>query len=166
MRFGVRKPSIKKSVKARTTGRAKRAVKKAVIPGYGKKGIGWVKNPQKAAYNKVYNKTSVGVSDVLKSSNSSKSSTENNLPYETLNMSFLPWYKKTGWTIFFLIVFFPIGIFLMWSQMSWNKNCKIIVTCIYPVMYLLSFVTTSKFISVVCFIMIVLSLLANKKGTK
>ncbi len=61
MKIGVRKPSIKKSVKARTTGRAKRAVKKAVIPGYGKKGTGWIKNPKKAAYNKVYNKTTVSV---------------------------------------------------------------------------------------------------------
>ena len=34
MRFGMRTPSIKKSIKARTTGKAKRAIKKAVIPGY------------------------------------------------------------------------------------------------------------------------------------
>ena len=39
----IRKPSLKKSISARTTGRAKRAVKKAVIPGYGKKGTGWIK---------------------------------------------------------------------------------------------------------------------------
>ena len=52
MKFGMRTPSIKKSIKARTTGKAKRAVKKALIPGYGKKGAGWIKNPKKAAYNK------------------------------------------------------------------------------------------------------------------
>ena len=63
----IRKPSLKKSIKARTTGKAKRAVKKAVIPGYGKKGTGWIKNPKKAAYNKVYNKTSVSIFDVFKS---------------------------------------------------------------------------------------------------
>lgn len=61
MKLGPRKPSIKKSLKARTTGRAKRAVKKAIIPTYGKKGTGWIKNPKKAAYNKVYNKTTYGV---------------------------------------------------------------------------------------------------------
>lgn len=55
MKFGLRTPSIKRSLKARTTGRAKKAVKKALIPGYGKKGMGWVKSPKKAAYNKVYN---------------------------------------------------------------------------------------------------------------
>ena len=61
MKFGMRTPSIKKSIKARTTGKAKRAVKKALIPGYGKKGAGWIKNPKKAAYNKVYKKTSFGI---------------------------------------------------------------------------------------------------------
>ena len=66
MKFGVRKPSIKKSIKARTTGRAKRAVKSAVIPGYGKKGTGWIKDPKKAAYNKIYNKTSIGLFDLIK----------------------------------------------------------------------------------------------------
>ncbi len=40
MKFGLRTPSLKKSFKARTTGRAKRAVKKALIPGYGKNGMG------------------------------------------------------------------------------------------------------------------------------
>lgn len=68
MRFGMRKPSLKKSLKARTTGKAKRAIKKAVIPRYGKKGMGWATNPKKAAYNKIYNKTSVGVNDIIKAS--------------------------------------------------------------------------------------------------
>lgn len=66
MKFGVRKPSLKRSFKARTTGRAKRAVKKAVVPGYGKKGMGWLKNPKKAAYNKVYKKTSFSIWDIFK----------------------------------------------------------------------------------------------------
>lgn len=57
MKYGVRKPSVKKRVSARTTGKAKRTVKKAGVPAYGKKGSGYVKNPKKAAYNKVYNKT-------------------------------------------------------------------------------------------------------------
>lgn len=38
MKFGIRTPSLKKSISARTTGRAKRSIKKALIPGYGKKG--------------------------------------------------------------------------------------------------------------------------------
>ncbi len=66
MKFGMRKPSFKKSLKARTTGRAKRAVKRALIPGYGKKGMGWIKNPKKAAYNKAYNKTTFSITDLFK----------------------------------------------------------------------------------------------------
>lgn len=62
----MRTPSIKKSIKARTTGKVKRAVKKAIIPEYGKKGSGWIKNPKKAAYNKVYNKTSFSIKDLFK----------------------------------------------------------------------------------------------------
>ena len=66
MKFGMTTPNLKKSFKARTTGKAKRAVKKAVIPGYGKKGMGWIKNPKKAAYNKVYKKTSFSIFDLFK----------------------------------------------------------------------------------------------------
>lgn len=66
MKFGMRKPSIKKSLKARTTGKAKRKVKKALIPGYGKKGMGYVKNPKKAVYNKVYKKTTFSFWDLFK----------------------------------------------------------------------------------------------------
>lgn len=66
MKLGFRTPSIKKSISARTTGRAKRALKKSVIPGYGKKGTGWLKNPQKAVYNKVYSKTTFGLRDLFK----------------------------------------------------------------------------------------------------
>lgn len=66
MKIGMRKPSIKKSISARTTRKAKRAVKKAVIPGYGKKGSGWIKDPKKAAYNKVYKKTTFSFWDLFK----------------------------------------------------------------------------------------------------
>jgi len=66
MKFGLRMPSLKRSLKARTIGKAKRAVKKAVIPGYGKKGMGWITNPKKAAYNKAYRKTSFSIWDLFK----------------------------------------------------------------------------------------------------
>lgn len=62
----MRKPSLKKSIKARTTGKAKRKLKKALIPGYGKKGTGWLKDPKKAAYNKVYKKTTFSIFDLFK----------------------------------------------------------------------------------------------------
>lgn len=66
MKFGMRKPSIKRSISARTTGKAKRAIKKALIPRYGKKGMGWITNPKKAAYNKVYKKTTFSLFDLFK----------------------------------------------------------------------------------------------------
>ncbi|KKG13284.1 hypothetical protein EO98_18120 [Methanosarcina sp. 2.H.T.1A.6] len=66
MKFGFRKPSLKKSIKARTTGKLKRKVKKAVVPFYGKKGTGIVKNPKKAVYNKVYHKTSFSIFGFVK----------------------------------------------------------------------------------------------------
>lgn len=56
MKYGMRKPSWKKSLSARTKGRATRAVKKALIPGYGKKGMGWL-HPKRKLYNTVYRKT-------------------------------------------------------------------------------------------------------------
>lgn len=65
MKVGMRTPSIKKSVSARTTGRIKREAKSAINPLYGKKGMGWVNDPKKAAYNKVYNKTTFGIGDVF-----------------------------------------------------------------------------------------------------
>ena len=73
MKIGLRKPSLKKSIKARTTGKLKRSIKKKVNPLYGKKGMGYINDPKKAIYNKVYNKTTVGVGDVARTvTNSNK----------------------------------------------------------------------------------------------
>lgn len=59
MKFGMRTPSLKRSISARTTGQLKRSVKRAIIPGYGKKGMGWIKNPKKALYNNVFGKIEI-----------------------------------------------------------------------------------------------------------
>lgn len=66
MKIGIRTPSLKKSLRARTTGKAKRKLKKAVNPFYGKKGMGVIKSPKKALYNKVYKKTSFSLFDLFK----------------------------------------------------------------------------------------------------
>jgi hypothetical protein len=55
MKFGFRVPSIKKRIAARTS------VKRIIRHNLGFKaprGWGWVTNPNRALYNKVYNKTS------------------------------------------------------------------------------------------------------------
>lgn len=57
MKFGFRIPSITKRIAARTS------VKRIVQNELGLKaprGYGWITNPKKFVYNKVYNKTTVG----------------------------------------------------------------------------------------------------------
>lgn len=66
MKFGMRKPSLNKMIKARTTTKLKKAVKSSINPLYGKKGMGWVNDPKKAAYNKVYKKTTFSFWDLFK----------------------------------------------------------------------------------------------------
>ena len=66
MKFGMRTPSLKKSFKARTTGKLKRQVKSTINSFYGKKGMGWLRDPKKAMYNKVYHKTTFSIWDLFK----------------------------------------------------------------------------------------------------
>lgn len=57
MKFGFRKPSLKKRIAARTS------VKRVIRHQLGLKaprGWGWITNPKKAAYNRVYQRTSRG----------------------------------------------------------------------------------------------------------
>lgn len=54
MRFGPRRPSLRKKLAARAS------LKRAIRHRLGLKaprGLGWLTNPRKAAYNKVYNRT-------------------------------------------------------------------------------------------------------------
>ena len=63
MRFGFRRPSWKKRLAARTS------VKRVVRHSLGLKaprGWGWVTNPRKALYNRIYRRTTFGVEDLLK----------------------------------------------------------------------------------------------------
>ena len=73
MKVGMRKPNIKKSIKARTTGKVTRAVKKSVNPIYGKNGAGFVKDPAKSVKNSIYHKTTFGVVDVARGVSGSSS---------------------------------------------------------------------------------------------
>ncbi len=85
MKFGFRKLSIKNSISSRTTGAGMRKLKSAVIPGYGKKGAGWIKNPKKALYNKAYHKTTVGMRDALTEEKSSSVNSSSGLQYPQIN---------------------------------------------------------------------------------
>ena len=61
IKIGMRKPSLKKMISARTTGRAKRTVKRALIPGYGQRGMGLL-HPKRALYNMIYRRTTFSIS--------------------------------------------------------------------------------------------------------
>ena len=61
IKVGFRKPSINKSIKARTTSKVKRELKGMVNPLYGQKGMGWVNNPKRAFYNKTYRRTTKSI---------------------------------------------------------------------------------------------------------
>ena len=74
MKFGIRTPSVSKSISARTKGRITRSAKSAFIPGYGQRGTGIVKDPSRAVYNRVYSKTTVGITDSFSSSKKTRSS--------------------------------------------------------------------------------------------
>ena len=57
--------SLESALSARTKGRATRAVKRALIPGYGKKGMGWL-HPKRKLYNAIYKKTAFSLFDLFK----------------------------------------------------------------------------------------------------
>ena len=63
MKFGPRKPSFKKRIAARTS------LKRQIIHRCGFKmprGYGWIRDPKKYVYNKVYNRTTFDIFKVLK----------------------------------------------------------------------------------------------------
>ncbi|CZR00263.1 hypothetical protein [Trichococcus ilyis] len=66
MKLGMRKPSLKRSLRARTTGKVKRAIKRKTNPLYGKKGMGLVRDAKRAAYNRIYKKATVSIWDLFK----------------------------------------------------------------------------------------------------
>ena len=63
MKFGFRRPSLKRRISARTS------IKRQVVHRAGIKmpcGYGFLRNPKKAVYNKVYNRTSFDIFKTLK----------------------------------------------------------------------------------------------------
>lgn len=63
MKFGIRTPNLKKRISARTS------LKRQVVHRAGLKmprGYGWVTNPKRFVYNKVYNKTSFDIFKLFK----------------------------------------------------------------------------------------------------
>lgn len=63
MKFGVRMPSLNKRIAARTS--PKRYVRQN-LGVKAPRGFGVVTDPKKAVYNKIYNRTTIGVEDIGK----------------------------------------------------------------------------------------------------
>jgi hypothetical protein len=69
MRYGLRKPSFRKSFAARTS------LKRVVRHSLGVKaprGWGWMTNPRRALYNRMYNRTTFGWSSLFKTRHQSR----------------------------------------------------------------------------------------------
>lgn len=109
MKIGVRTPSFKKSFKARTTGKINRALKRSVNPLYGKKGMGYIKNPEKAIYNKIYHKTTVDPLKPLK--NGTRNTTKRTTPEAEL-MGYNFYRIETKEYICNKIIYILLAIFL------------------------------------------------------
>ncbi|SHF59665.1 hypothetical protein SAMN02746089_02224 [Caldanaerobius fijiensis DSM 17918] len=63
MKFGMRRPSLKKRISARTS------LKRQIVHRAGLKmprGYGWLRNPKKYVYNKVYNRTTFDIFKLIK----------------------------------------------------------------------------------------------------
>lgn len=54
------------------------------------------------------------------------------------------WYQKTGWIIALLIIFFPVGLYLMWKYTDWRKVLKIAVSIVCAVCLGIGFFSTDS----------------------
>jgi hypothetical protein len=50
----------------------------------------------------------------------------------------LKWYKKPNGVIILLILFFPVGLYLMWKNELWTKQTRWIVTVVLAVIVIAS----------------------------
>ena len=131
MKIGVRKPSLSKSLKARTTSKLKRQVKRAIIPTYGQKGTGLIKDPKRAIYNKVYNKTTVDAFSNFKKGNIHFQQTNRGL----YTYSGAKVYPASSW-------YFPVGLSAFCSLLYFTINP--VIACIFLIITLILFVKKIK----------------------
>ena len=90
-----------------------------------------------------YTKTSGGGSKTKKhtSNGGTQSMSQNNFQEPG---SYKKWYQKTGWIIALLILFFPVGLFLMWKYTNWKKPVKGIITALILIIALSGIVSPDK----------------------
>ena len=56
MKFGMRRPSLRGSLSARTKGANTRANRRASIPGYGRKGMGLLRDTARSLRNRIFHR--------------------------------------------------------------------------------------------------------------
>lgn len=54
------------------------------------------------------------------------------------------WFKKTGWIIFMLVFFFPVGLWLMWKYSSWKIITKLELSALFVVAVIAALFTDSS----------------------
>ena len=135
MKIGMRKPSIKRSVRARTTGRVKRAVKKSVNPLYGKKGVGFIKDPGKSVKNAVYHKTTFGMMDVVDMAQKESA-------HSSTSRSSRPGRRRSGKAgfVFALLVF----LFVIWASARSGIGPFTVMLVIIGIVYVIAYFASKK----------------------
>lgn len=54
------------------------------------------------------------------------------------------WYQSNLAIIAFLILFFPVGLFLMWKYAGWNKKIKWGITGLFVILVIINMLTSSS----------------------
>jgi len=78
VKVGLRHPSLKKSIKARTTAKWKRQIKGSIIPWYGQREMGWL-HPRRKIRGMIYNRTTFSIGDVFNAVTGKKSARQKHI---------------------------------------------------------------------------------------
>ena len=57
------------------------------------------------------------------------------------------WYHQTFWVIFFLVIFWPVGLYLMWRG-TWPMPVKVIVTIAIAILVYISYTMSQAMLAV------------------
>jgi len=138
MKVGIRTPSPEKMVKARTTGRVKRAVKRSYNPVYGKKGIGYLKDPERAVKNKVYHKLTVDPLDPVKNAHYEDA----DLEYEPVSLKKRPKYPKL---LTFFSILGAVSMLVFGYKLLVNSQLHVIWLALTLIGYIGTFILIGKY---------------------
>jgi len=135
MKIGVRKPSIKKTISAKTS------IKRQIIHKNGlrmPKGTGWIRDPKKAAYNKIYHKTTIKSPTHVSSNSSNKKGQIDSSSKSKFN-------KKTNlgnkimkfmMYLFLFFITYTIGLFIIIEAIENNNVIGPFFMVIYPIFFI------------------------------